>query len=43
MGVEVLATACPVCTAMLQDAVREEDTRNDIVVRDLIDLLFESL
>lgn len=43
MGATVLATACPVCTAMLQDAAREEGTQNEIVVRDLIDLLSESL
>jgi len=42
-GAEVIATACPYCTRMLNDAVRELGVQNKIAVRDLAELLVQSM
>ena len=42
-GAEVIATACPYCIRMLNDAVRELGVENQIVVRDLAELLLQSV
>ena len=42
-GAEVIATACPYCIRMLTDAVRELGVENRIVVRDLAELLLQSI
>ena len=40
---ETVATACPYCIRMLNDAVRELGVENQIAVRDLAELLLESV
>ena len=42
-GAEVIATACPYCIRMLNDGVRELGVGNQIVVRDLAELLLQSV
>ena len=42
-GAEVLATACPFCIRMLQEAVEELKAENRIVVRDVAELLWRSV
>jgi len=42
-GAEVIATACPYCIRMLNDGVRELGVKNQIVVRDLAELLLQSV
>jgi Fe-S oxidoreductase len=42
-GAEVIATACPYCIRMLNDALRELGAVNQIVVRDLAELLLQSM
>jgi Fe-S oxidoreductase len=42
-GAEVIATACPYCIRMLNEAVRELGVGSQIVVRDLADLLLQSV
>jgi len=42
-GAEVIATACPYCIRMLDDGVRKLGVENQIVVRDLAQLLLESV
>ncbi len=42
-GAEVIATACPYCIRMLDDGVRKLGVENQIVVRDLAELLLESV
>jgi Fe-S oxidoreductase len=42
-GAEVIATACPYCTLMLEDAVSVLDTGEKIAVRDVAELLAESV
>jgi Fe-S oxidoreductase len=42
-GAEVIATACPYCIRMLSEAVKQLHVQNQIVVRDLAELLLESL
>jgi Fe-S oxidoreductase len=42
-GAEVIATACPYCIRMLNEAVRKLGIENQIVVRDLAELLWESV
>ena len=42
-GAEVIATACPYCIRMLNEAVRELGVGNQIVVRDLAELLLQSV
>ena len=41
-GAGVLATACPVCLVMLQDAVKSDDLEERIAVRDISEVLLES-
>jgi Fe-S oxidoreductase len=42
-GAEVIATACPYCIRMLSEAVRQLRVQNQIVVRDLAELLLASV
>jgi Fe-S oxidoreductase len=42
-GAEVLATACPYCTLMLEDAVNVLNVGEQIAVRDVAELLAQSL
>jgi Fe-S oxidoreductase len=42
-GAEVIAAACPYCIRMLNDAVRELGVADRIVVRDLAELLLQSV
>jgi Fe-S oxidoreductase len=42
-GAEVLAVACPWCTTMFEDAVKVLDLSEEIVVRDVAELLAESV
>ena len=42
-GAEVIATACPYCIRMLNDAVRTLDVGDRIAVRDLAELLLQSV
>lgn len=42
-GAEVIATACPYCIRMLNDGVRELGAGNQIVVRDVAELLLQSV
>jgi Fe-S oxidoreductase len=42
-GAEVLATACPYCTRMLNEAVSQLGVKDQIVVRDLAELLSEAV
>jgi Fe-S oxidoreductase len=42
-GAEVIATACPYCTRLLSDAVNQLDVKEQIVVRDLAELLLEAV
>jgi Fe-S oxidoreductase len=39
----VLATSCPYCIAMLQDSVRTLNAEERIQVKDLTELVYESL
>jgi Fe-S oxidoreductase len=43
IGAEEIATACPYCIRMLNEAMRELRVENKIVVRDLAELLLQSL
>jgi Fe-S oxidoreductase len=42
-GAEVIATACPFCIRMLSEAVRELGVEDQIAVRDLAELLWQSV
>lgn len=42
-GAEIIATACPYCIRMLNSAVRTLSAGDNIVVRDLADLLLQSV
>jgi Fe-S oxidoreductase len=42
-GAEVIATACPYCIRMLSEAVRELGVEDQIAVRDLAELLLQSV
>jgi hypothetical protein len=42
-GAEVIATACPYCIRMLNDAVRQLHVDDRIAVRDLAELLIQSV
>jgi len=43
LGVEVIATACPFCVTTLEDAVKVLDAEDKIVVKDISELLRETL
>jgi Fe-S oxidoreductase len=43
IGAEMIATACPFCIRMLNDGVRKLGVENQIVVRDLAELLLQSV
>jgi len=42
-GVEVIATACPYCIRMLNEGVKELGVENKIVVKDIAELLLQSV
>jgi Fe-S oxidoreductase len=42
-GAEVIATACPYCIRMLSEAVKELGVQDQIAVRDLAELLLQSV
>ncbi len=42
-GAEVIATACPYCTAMLEDAIKNLDVEDSIRVLDLAELVAQSM
>jgi Fe-S oxidoreductase len=42
-GAEVIATACPYCIRMLSEAVRQLGVQDQIFVRDLAELLLQSV
>jgi Fe-S oxidoreductase len=42
-GAGILATACPYCTIMLEDAVKILDAEERIQVRDIAEILFDAL
>jgi len=42
-GAEIIATACPYCIRILNDVVRKLGVESQIVVRDLAELLWESV
>ncbi len=42
-GAAVLATACPYCIAMFEDSIRTLNVDGQIKVRDVTELLLESL
>jgi succinate dehydrogenase/fumarate reductase iron-sulfur protein len=42
-GAEVIATACPFCVTTLEDAVKVLDLEDKLVVRDVLELLKETL
>jgi hypothetical protein len=42
-GAAVVATACPYCIRMLKAAVRELNVQNQIVVKDLAEILLQSV
>jgi succinate dehydrogenase/fumarate reductase iron-sulfur protein len=43
LGVDTVAVACPYCVTTLEDAVKVLDVENKIAVRDVLELLTESL
>ncbi len=43
VGAEVIATACPYCTSMLEDAVKVLDLEDRIEIQDVAELLAESV
>jgi Fe-S oxidoreductase len=42
-GAQIIATACPYCTAMLEDAVKSLDLENEIRILDVAELVAQSL
>jgi Fe-S oxidoreductase len=42
-GAEVIGTACPYCIRMLSEAIRQLGVQDQIVVRDLAELLLQSV
>jgi Fe-S oxidoreductase len=42
-GAEIIATACPYCIRMLNDAINTLGVQNKIHVRDVAELLFQSV
>jgi len=43
LGVDVIATACPFCTCMLEDAAKVLDVEEKIAIKDICELLAEVL
>ncbi len=43
LGVDVIATACPFCTCMLEDAAKVLDVEEKIAIRDVAELLAQAL
>jgi len=43
LGANVIATACPYCITTLEDAVKVLDAENKIAVKDVLELLKESM
>jgi len=42
-GAEILVTACPMCTVMLEDAVKSQNLEDRIQVRELSELVTEAV
>jgi Fe-S oxidoreductase len=42
-GADILAVACPSCMTMLQDAVKVEDLEDKLAVKDISQIIAESL
>ncbi len=42
-GAEVIATACPYCTSMLEDAIKILDLEDDLEVKDVAEIVAQSL
>ncbi|MBN1653149.1 MAG: (Fe-S)-binding protein [Deltaproteobacteria bacterium] len=42
-GANIIATACPYCTSMLEDAVKVLDLEDQIAIRDIAELVYESV
>ena len=42
-GAQVLATACPFCLINFEDAVKVLDRENDLLIRDVSEILFEAI
>jgi Fe-S oxidoreductase len=42
-GAEIIATACPYCTAMLEDAIKVLDVEEQLQVKDVAELAAEAL
>lgn len=40
---KVLVTACPFCTSMLTDATKTQQLEQDIIVKDIVELVLESM
>ncbi|MFH1132182.1 MAG: (Fe-S)-binding protein [Pseudomonadota bacterium] len=43
VGANVIATACPYCTSMLEDAVKVLDLEDEIAIKDVAELLGQSI
>ncbi len=43
VGVQVIATACPYCTSMFEDAIKVLDLEETLAVKDVAELLSESI
>ena len=43
LGVDVIATACPFCTCMLEDAAKVLDVEERIAIKDITELLIQAL
>ena len=42
-GVNALAVACPICMTMLEDALKGEEMEHNLAVRNISEILLESL
>ena len=42
-GATVLAVACPICMMMLEDAVKTEGLEEELIIRDISQIVRESL
>ncbi|UCE44048.1 MAG: 4Fe-4S dicluster domain-containing protein, partial [Candidatus Bathyarchaeota archaeon] len=43
LGIDTIATACPFCITTLEDAVKVLDVEDEIIVRDISELLMEAI
>jgi len=42
-GAEILVTACPICTVMLEDAVKSENLEGRLQIREISELAGEAI